>query len=399
LPADGALVAEVPRAALGAVVRPKLEEAWASAKRFLLAEDERSRRAHGGRPPDFADPTAIVAAADGWVTRHLAVLGDLAALRLALAVTDDGLVLTSTLTPQPGDGAAARFTSAMATGDVAELAKLPAVSAVAWLTRDSDAARAAQAVEAERALGAALGGRLSELDAKRLRDVLEDVAKARGDLVASSLVWDEPQGLALRAEVRDAAAADRALRGIAELAKSGPFKELLRVRSVTTTSSEVSGLGKASTVTVAREPSRSLRRGPRADDGAGAMRVPGDGGADDAGASGSPARRDDLGFAWRVEGGVLELAASEAPLATLAAAARPDRKLADEPAVARALAALGSTSSAVLLVQPLRFDRARAGLPAAPVVVALGRKEGAAVLRVDVANGVLRELARRQMGL
>jgi hypothetical protein len=100
-----------------------------------------------------------------------------------------------------------------------------------------------------------------------------------------------------------------------------------------------------------------------------------------------------------VEGGVLELAASEAPLATLAAAARPDRKLADEPAVARALAALGSTSSAVLLVQPLRFDRARAGLPAAPVVVALGRKEGAAVLRVDVANGVLRELARRQMGL
>jgi hypothetical protein len=93
------------------------------------------------------------------------------------------------------------------------------------------------------------------------------------------------------------------------------------------------------------------------------------------------------------------MATGEMPALTLSGAARPDRKLSDEPAVARGLAALGGSSSMVLVVQPLRFDATRANLPAAPLVIALGRKDADATLRIDVANGLLREIARWQMGL
>ena len=55
--------------------------------------------------------------------------------------------------------------------------------------------------------------------------------------------------------------------------------------------------------------------------------------------------------------------------------------------------------ASVLVVQPLRFDAARANLPAAPLLIALGRKDKDATLRIDIANGLLRELARWQMGL
>ena len=93
------------------------------------------------------------------------------------------------------------------------------------------------------------------------------------------------------------------------------------------------------------------------------------------------------------------MATSDTPVATLGQALRPDRKLGDEPAVARSFTALGANASAVLVVQPLRFDPKRANLPTAPLVIALGRKDKDATLRIDIANGLLRELARWQMGL
>ena len=93
------------------------------------------------------------------------------------------------------------------------------------------------------------------------------------------------------------------------------------------------------------------------------------------------------------------MATGETPLATLGATVHPDRKLGDEPSIARSFTALAANASAVLVVQPLRVDPKRANLPAAPLVIALGRKDSDATFRIDVANGLLRELARRQMGL
>jgi hypothetical protein len=376
LPSDGAVVLEMPRSALGTLVKPRLEEMWAATKSFLLAADERMRRDHGGRAPDFGDATAIVGAADAWVSRSIAVVGDLEKMRVALDVIDAGISVATTMTPVVGGGPAATWTDAMKTGDVVPLASLPASSAAALMVRDNEESRGDQAAAIEKIVTSALGKRLSAADAKKLHDVLEDATKARGEVLTSALLWDEPQGASLRLPVRDADAASRAVRGAVDLASVGPFKDLLRVRAVKSSTEDVAGLGKATIATIAtipREPARGAR--PR------------------------PPAKDELGLAWMVEGGSLALATSLTPVATLSATLLPVRKLADEPAVARSLDALGTTASAVLVLQPLRFEATRANLPAAPLVVALGRKDKNATLRIDIANGLLRELGRRQMGL
>jgi hypothetical protein len=386
LPAEGAVVFDVPRAALASVMKPKLDDAWASAKSFLLGEDERMRRNHGGRAPDFGDPKAIVGIADGWVTRRIGIVGDLEKMRIAVDVIEDGVSIVSTMTPAAGGGPAAKWTDAMTLGDLAPLGALPATSAAALLVRDGEEHRADQARAFEEAVASALGPRLAEADTKKLHDVVADVTKARGDVFASAVAWDDPQGLSLRAVVRDPEAATRGVRGAVDLLKIAPFKELLHVRDVTASSEELAGVGKASVATIVREAPKAVA----------AVARPGDAGAPRPIA---PARSDDLGAAWLVDGGVLSLAAGPTPVATLRASTKPDRKLADEPAIARSFTALANQASAVLIVQPLRFDATRANLPAAPLLVALGRKDKDATLRIDIANGLLRELARRQMGL
>lgn len=384
LPAEGAVVFDVPRAALASVMKPKLDDAWASAKSFLLGEDERMRRNHGGRAPDFGDPKAIVGAADAWVTRRIGIVGDLEKTRIAVDVIEDGVSIVSTMTPAAGGGPATKWTDAMMLGDLAPLGALPATSAAALLVRDGEEHRADQARAFEESVASALGPRLADADTKKLHDVVADVTKARGDVFASAVAWDDPQGLSLRAVIRDPEAATRGVRGAVDLLKIAPFKELLHVREVTTSSEELAGVGKASVATVVRESPKPVAR-------------PGDAGAPPRAIP--PARSDDLGAAWLVDGGVLSLAAGPTPVATLRASAKPDRKLVDEPAIARSFAALQNQASAVLIVQPLRFDATRANLPAAPLLVALGRKDKDATLRIDIANGLLRELARRQMGL
>lgn len=403
LPAEGAIVFDMPRAALGSLVKPKLDELWATAKTFLLGEDERLRREHGGRAPDFGDPKAIVAIADGWMTKRIAVVGDLEKMRIAVDFADDGVSIVSTMTPVAGGGPAAKWTDAMKTGDLAALGALPATAAAALSMRDGEEERAEQSRELEKAMTSSFGARLAEPDAKKLHGVVEDLTKARGDLLTSALAWDDPQGFSLRAPVRDADAASRAVRGALDLAKVSPFKELLRVRDVTTTTEDVAG-AKPSVVTIARDappgkpasPPTSRPASMTADAGAAGSGAAGAG----AGANASKrAPKDQLAMAWLVDGGMLSIGAGDAPLATLGAALRPDRKLADEPSIARTFKVLGSEASSVLVVQPLRFDPVRANLPAAPLVVALGRKDKDATLRIDIAHGLLRELARRQMGL
>ena len=149
---------------------------------------------------------------------------------------------------------------------------------------------------------------------------------------------------------------------------------------------------KITVATIAREPRKELARA------APPLRR-GDAGAGDAGAGAKRPPKDELGLAWIIDGGLLTLATGEVPTATLGAALHPEHKLGDEPVMSRTLGALGDGMSGVLVVQPLRFDPMRANLPAAPLTLALGRKEKNAVLRIDVAHGLLREFARWQMGL
>ena len=380
LPTDGAIVADVPRGALGTLVKPKLQDGWDHFKEFLLSEDERMRRNHGGRPPDFGDPKAIVAAVDGWVGKRIAIVADLDRLHAVFDVTDDGVALSTSLSPQ-ATGPAAEWTSAMVVGDTAALAALPANAALALSVRDSEADRQAQADGVEKLVVDALGPRFADADKPKLHAAATDFTKARGDVLAASLVWDEPQGLALRVPVRDPEAATRAAKESLDLLSSAPLKLLLRARDVTTKTEEAPGLGKVQMATISREP----RPGP-----------PPRGGDAGAGAKG---KADELGVASLVEGGTLTLAAGELPLFTLNGVVHPSPKLGDDRSVSKSLAALGTGVNAVVVAQPLRLDPMRANLPTAPLLLALSRKDRDAVVRIEVANTLLRELARSQLGL
>ncbi|MBS2013978.1 MAG: hypothetical protein JST00_13900 [Deltaproteobacteria bacterium] len=396
LPSTGAVIADVPRAAIATTIKPKLDGLWAAAKAYLLSADERMRAERGGRAPDFGDPKAIVEALDGYATKRLAVVGDLERMRIALDVTDDGIALQATMTPSGPTGPAATWTNAMKTGDLGPATDHAASSALVVATRDSEEDRAEQAQELEKALTKALGSRIGEADGKRLHDTIGEWTKARGEATTAALVWDEPQGLVLRTQARDVDASKSAMKGAVDLSRVSPFKEMLRVKDVTLSTDDVGGPEKASLAVFLREP-------PKVDPKDAKRRPPPP--APAAGDGGAPAppksepKKDELSLAWVVQSGALSVATGSHALSTLRSSVKPEKKLSDDPAIARPLRALGSDASLLVLAQPLRFDPSRANLPTAPLVMALGRREKDAFVRLDVANGLLRELARWQLGL
>jgi hypothetical protein len=385
MPKDAAIVADVPRSAVEKVLAPKLEGAWTDAKGFLLAEDERMRGVHGGRAPDFGDPKAIVAALDAVVGRRIAVFRDLERVRFALDVNDDAVVLDATLTPVSGDGPAKKWVSSMRVGDAASLLGLPSTSLVAISLRDTEEDRVAQATEMEKAIASSLGERLKEPDAKKLHDALDDWTKGRDETLAIAYSIEEPAGTFVTTRARDAEAANRAVRSIVDLTKVSPFKEMLHVKEVTTTTEDFPGFGKVQIAKLAREAPAAHKPPP------GAKAPPGDAGA--AMMAGPPA-----GVAWSTEGGTVALALGAEPLVTFKTSARPDKKLRDDPLVARFTTNVGATASTFVVVQPLRFDAKRAHLGAAPVAAAVSRKESDAIVRLEISDALLRELSRYFMG-
>ncbi|MBX3198031.1 MAG: hypothetical protein KF894_07785 [Labilithrix sp.] len=381
LPTDAAVTVDVPKSALQAVIKPRLESLWGDGKSFLLTQDEQMRAARG-RAPDFGDPIAIVGVLDAILGRRVAIVGDLEKLRLSLEITDEAAVLTAALSPLGPDGPARRWVDGMKLGDAAPVLALPTVSALAVSLRDGEVDRAEQGKELEKAIATSLGARLK--DPEKLHEVIEAMTQARGESVALALGLDEPTGLFLRSPVRDPASADKAIRGAFDLTKAEPFKELLGVRDVVASSDELPGLGKIA-VTTALRVSKDAKReaSPRVADG---------------GAPVAKALPRAAGAAWVVEEGALSLGAGGEPLVTLKTGVRPDRKLADEPSLARFTAAVASDASTVIVAQPLRLDARRANLPTAPLAIAVGRKGGDAFVRIDIADGLLREAARWQMG-
>ena len=83
----------------------------------------------------------------------------------------------------------------------------------------------------------------------------------------------------------------------------------------------------------------------------------------------------------------------------LAAQAAPAATLGEDPGVARAIADLGSDAAFALVAQPLRLDPARAEVGSAPAIVAVGRRGGDLWARLELADGLLRELVRLGAGL
>lgn len=371
-PTDGAVVVDVPRSAIADQIAPKLSAQWSNAKTFLLSEDERARKDHGGRVPDYGDPKVIVAALDGVLSKRIAVVGDLESMHVALNVTDDGITAVTTLTPMSASGAASAWANGMHLGDAAPLLELPLESSLAVLARD-DAETSALDLETV----ATSSPRLDDAGKARVHAIAGDVSKARGDWIAAAVSWDETRTAFLRLPVRDADAADRAARGVTELLRVTPFKDVFHVRDVTTGTQDLAGIGRLS---VAEILPTERTDPPRPKGDAGARRGP-----------------HKLAAGWRVADGQLTVALGEDAALAYRAGALPPKKLADEHAVTEPIAAVGPFISTLVVAQPLRLDPKRASLPAAPLVLVLGQKEKRAFVRLSVASGLLREAARGQI--
>src|SRR6185503_20062746 len=90
---DAPLTLDVSRGALAGPLTAGVRQRWADLRAELSAQD-RDARAARGRAPDFADPAAVLAIADGAVTALLDFIGSTEHLRLTLRPGLDRLELS-----------------------------------------------------------------------------------------------------------------------------------------------------------------------------------------------------------------------------------------------------------------------------------------------------------------
>jgi hypothetical protein len=352
----GAVAVDLVGPALASVLR----DAWNQAKAYLEAQDARMR-AERGRAPDFGDPAAILKALDDIVGSRLAVLADVKRASLAMDLDADGVVANGTIAKPTG--AALAWAKGMSIGDASVVRALPATAALALAMRDDEASLRAQGDAARSFVTTALRPK----DPALVDRAITLATKARGETSALAVVLDEPQGVFLESAVRDKDAAEGALRATTELAAS--FKDLLRVREPTITTQDQEGLGP---ITVA-----AFARAAKGRDG------------------GAPA--PPLAAAWTVKDGTARVTFGLEPVVTMRLVAR-EKKLGDEPSLAKFIGAIGADASTIVIAQPLRIDPKRAALPTAPLALAIGRRGEDVFLRAEAGFPLLREVTRRQIG-
>lgn len=367
-PPKTAVHVDVTPKALSGKVRVLLEKRWQAYAVDLLADDAKMREARGGRAPDFGDPKAIVALVDGFVQRRLGTLASLTKLSLDLEVEADDLHLRADADGVVTDGGLAPMT----VGAVAPILDVPKDAIAAIFTRSRPEERGADAKEAEAAMLAALGPRLPEAEATKLRAALEDFAKGRGDtLTLFALGGDDraAKGLVLRTESKGLEG-PRAISEVADLLKAPAFKEPLHIKSFHRSTGESQGVGKCELLDLTIE-----GRGKLAE--------------------------TKFGLAWASEGGLLTAALGDAPLELVSRGAKPSMKLSDDKILSSYIAALGKDASFVFFAQPFLVDQSKP-VPPSPAVLAWGtstESAGGRWLRLDVSDKVVRELLKKQLGL
>jgi hypothetical protein len=374
-PSSGAFaVAVAPQSAMAGPLAGGLLSRWNDAKAWLAARDVEQRARHGGRAPDFGDPRAILDALDAVVRRRVELLTHAEGARFQVDVGDSEVRADLTVTPALEDGGGAPLAATLRPGDVQPLGEAPAEALLALLVRDDAAERVESARDVGAALEASLGSRLHGDDARAIHAALDDWARGRGDWLSAAVAWGRSRGVWVRTPAPAGEVAVRAVRELVGLLRRPALGEPL---------------------------GRALSLGPEA---IGPASVPNFGSATLASfgpprATAQPAAPPSFGIAWGVRDADLFVAAGDGAARLLSTQASPEAKLADDPAVARALAALGSDAAVALVAQPLRFDPVRAEAGSAPAVFALGRRGGDLWVHLDVADLLLRELVRLGAGL
>jgi hypothetical protein len=363
--ASSSLVAIAPHDALVGPIAAALSSSWQAARAWLLEQGRSERARHRGRSPDFGDPEAIVAALEHVAEGPLAAIAGARALRIqAETGADDVTIDVRAVTGDERDATASverDATASTSLGDARPLGEAPADSSLALLVRDDVDDRVAAAQDVTAALGQVLGSRLSDLEAHQVDAALEAWSRSRGDWMVVGLggaddaigAGEELAGTFwVRAPVASEAIASRAIRQVLELSRLPPIRAPM---------------------------ARWLHRLPVVS------------GPDEAEAAtfpplGDDARAPKAGAAWEVRGGVVTIAVGPRPRPRLAVLTSSSSKWADDPRVARALAALGDSMTFAALAQPLRLVGARGRAASAPLALGWGRQGADPSARLDVAD-------------
>ena len=370
LSAAASFVALASHVALVGPVSAALSSRWDAARVWLLEQGRVERDRHGGRPPDFADPEAIVAALESAIRRGLASTFRDRDLRIEGEVGADDVtvevraVMSDASASVTGDASA----STPALGDALPLGDVPVDVPLAVLVRSDAAERAETAHALTNALAEVLGSRMRDEQATAVASALAGWGRARGDWMALGPARVPEGGFWVRAPAAAAATVDVAPRAIHELlalSRLPPLRDPLANWLHRLPVVFGPPAGKAST-------------------------------ANFPAAGGAPAPV--AGVTWAMDGGELTIGAGAHPLQRMADVTSPGARWSDEPRTARVLADLGDSTSLAALAQPLRLGVAGAHVTSAPLAFAWGRKGGDPWARVDIADELLAAGVRLSAG-
>ena len=358
--------------AMAGPVNRRLLAWWGEAMGWLTARDDEQRARHGGSAPDFGDPRPVLNAVDAAVRRRIAFAAKAAEASVQLDVGADDVRVDLAVTAGAGDSEGAAWLASMPAGDVAPLGQVPADALAAWTSRDAPDARAADAHAPEGTLEESLGTRATSDDLRKLRAALDAWARTRGETMTVSVAWGDKKGVTLQTPAVDAEAAIAAVEALAEATRMGalrgPLAEWFHMAPAPRTHVDVPALGSVSFLPMRPTGPGAAARGP-------------------------------AGLAWAVQTGALWVAVGEDAPGLLASRASPGRRLGDDPLTARELAALQADATFALVAHPLELDAARHPAAAAPLVMAWGKRSGAAWLHLGLGDVLVRELVRVETGL
>jgi hypothetical protein len=339
-----------------------LRESWQARRAALVAGAEAQREAKG-RTADFADPEVVLGGVDNTVEAFLDVLESSRQLDLSLVPEADRLRAELALVPG-AEGAASLLASEIVTGPIAPLWQLPRSTRAALLLR-GDAEPKAGAPGLAESITRLFGARLTTEQSATLSQALEALAQSHRGATVIGLLGAPDPALLVRCEVTDPIAFSNALAGALRLLELGPVSSWLQ-----------STVGK---------PALELEKSKLADRGRAHLRFKRQ--REGATVVVPPA----LSVTWEAKDGVGYVVVSPRAGAHLAPFNEPVRLDASawlqksQPNLA-AQTALGVYLDARLL--------APGGPDDAPVLIALGKREGRIVLGVDLAPPALHAVSR-----
>lgn len=211
-PPAGLLVMRAEQRSLQGPLSDLLQARWAAYHQQLRAA-EKNARAVKGRPPDFANPAAVMGALGTFVDALLALLATTKEATVRLDVNDDDWSVHVEATPM-AKGAFAELLSDQSVGTAKPLNSLPAETVVALLSRSDEAARATSAKDVASQLKAMLEDRLTADDQATLVNILDAWAHGRGDVTKIAFIAGKASGVVVSGSVNDAARLKASLEGL-----------------------------------------------------------------------------------------------------------------------------------------------------------------------------------------